>query len=241
MAYLVCVATEKELTALAPDVFADSAGYDEMRLIEMPASYMAKEQLFFCITGVGPINAAMAVGKCLEVASRKCKVEAVFNIGLAGAYDLSMVPLRTLCWVKEEIWPEYGLHDGFSVTARAFSFPLWQRQEGDVYDSITLSSPGEIDSRFSKIADEKYLACRSLTVAGVSASFGRAGQLLNTYHADLENMEGFAVAYACARFAMPCLEIRSVSNKVGPRKKDEKDFPGALEVLSTVLPSLNLL
>lgn len=241
MAYLVCVATKKELTALAPDLFAESASYDEMNLIEMPASRSRNDNLLFCITGVGPINSALSVGKCLELASRKCKVEAVINIGLAGAYDLSRVPLRTLCWVKEEIWPEYGLHDGCGVTARAFSFPLWQRPEGDVYDSISLSDPGEVVPGFAKVADEKYFCCRSLTVAGVSASFGRAGQLLNTYHAELENMEGFAVAYACARFDMPCFEIRSVSNKVGPRKKDEKDFPGALDALSTVLPSLNLL
>lgn len=241
MAYLVCVATEKELVALAPDIFAGKSGHAEMCLIELPASGMAKDELLFCITGVGPINAAMAVGKCLEAASRKCKLKAVLNIGLAGAYDLFKVPLRSLCWVKEEIWPEYGLHDGCGVTARAFSFPLWKGPDGDVFDSVFLAHPAEVVSGFAKVAKEKFLECRSLTVAGVSASFGRAGQLLNTYHAELENMEGFAVAYACARFAMPCLEIRSVSNKVGPRKKDEKDFPGALEVLSTVLPSLNLL
>lgn len=86
-----------------------------------------------------------------------------------------------------------------------------------------------------------FLPCRSLTVAGVSASFVRARDLWNRYHAELENMEGFAVAYACARAGLPCVEIRSVSNKVGPRTKEEKDFPGALQALDAVLPSLNLL
>ena len=81
---------------------------------------------------------------------------------------------------------------------------------------------------------------RSLSVAGVSASFARARDLQQRYHAELENMEGFAVAYACARAGVPCVEVRSVSNKVGPRQKDEKDFPGALEALAQVLPSLNL-
>ena len=54
-------------------------------------------------------------------------------------------------------------------------------------------------------------------------------------------MEGFAVAYACAREGIPCVEARSVSNKVGPRANDEKDFPGALRALTRVLPALNLI
>ena len=61
------------------------------------------------------------------------------------------------------------------------------------------------------------------------------------YAAGLENMEGFAVAYACARMDIPCVGIRSVSNKVGPRAQDEKDFPGALAALTRVLPALNLI
>ena len=49
-----------------------------------------------------------------------------------------------------------------------------------------------------------------------------------------------AVAYAAARAGLPCLEIRSVSNKVGPRTAEEKDFPGALRQLGRILPALNL-
>ena len=65
--------------------------------------------------------------------------------------------------------------------------------------------------------------------------------MANRYRAELENMEGFAVAYACARAGVPCVEIRAVSNKVGPRAADEKDFPGALAALGRILPALGLL
>ena len=78
-------------------------------------------------------------------------------------------------------------------------------------------------------------------MAGVSASANRVRDLWNRYHAELENMEGFAVAYACARVGIPCVEIRSVSNKAGPRAREEKDFPGALAALENILPALNLL
>ena len=92
-----------------------------------------------------------------------------------------------------------------------------------------------------KCAEDALPHCRSLTVAGVSASFARAADLRGRYKADLENMEGFAVAYACARQGIPCVEVRSVSNKVGPRAREEKDFPGALRALAQVLPALNLI
>ena len=89
-------------------------------------------------------------------------------------------------------------------------------------------------------------------LAGRDVSFewvrGHAGHPLNEaadlrarYAAGLENMEGFAVAYACARMGIACVGIRSVSNKVGPRAQDEKDFPGALAALTRVLPALNLI
>ena len=78
-------------------------------------------------------------------------------------------------------------------------------------------------------------------MAGVSASLERARDMVQRYGADLENMEGFAVAYACARHGVPCVEVRVVSNKVGPRAKDEKDFSGALQRLAEVLPTFKLL
>lgn len=237
MPLLICAPTAAELAAALPGIDPRDAG--EMILI--PAR-LKREAAFACITGVGPVNAALAVGCMLaETKAAGEPVTAVLLAGLAGAFDLARLPLTSLCLVREEIWPEYGLHDGAGVTARAFSFPLWRRAArdgGDVYDRLTLAAPEDIGiSPKSGFQTE----CRSLTVAGVSASSARAGDMVQRYGVELENMEGFAVAYACARHGVSCVEIRSVSNKVGPRARDEKDFNGALQRLAEVLPALNLL
>ncbi len=242
MALLICAATGKELAALAPALLPGGEALEEMRL--WPARLKGRETLF-CVTGVGPLNAALALGRCFgQAEAQGQRIDAVLNTGLAGAFDLTALPLRALCLVREEIWPEYGLHDGQAVTARAFSFPLWRRgghsDGADVYDRLPLAGTDALPGG-SRSCDDMFLPCRSLTVAGVSASFVRARDLWNRYHAELENMEGFAVAYACARAGLPCVEIRSVSNKVGPQTQEEKDFPGALQALDAVLPSLNLL
>ena len=245
MCLLICAATGRELAALAPALFPEADALEEMRLI--PMRLKGREALA-CVTGVGPLNAALAMGHCLgRAAAENRPVTGVLNAGLAGAFDLDALPLRTLCLVREEIWPEYGLHDGRHVTARAFSFPLWRRGaedagDAEVYDSLRLPGPRDLPEVALKSGGKDACTeCRSLTVAGVSASFDRARELWNRYHAELENMEGFAVAYACVRAGIPCVEIRCVSNKVGPRRKEEKDFPGALQALGAALPSLNLL
>jgi futalosine hydrolase len=234
MPLLICAPTAAELAALLPGIAPEDA--PEMRLI--PAR-LKQGPALACVVGVGPVNAALAMGEALTRAkSAGTPVAAVLLAGLAGAFDLARLPLRSLCLVREEIWPEYGLHDGASVTARAFSFPLWRRAAhngGDVYDRLPLAVPETIGFSPKSGALAETL---SLTVAGVSASRARAGDLSQRYGADLENMEGFAVAYACARHGVPCVEIRSVSNKVGPRAKEEKDFPGALRRLAQALPAL---
>ena len=43
-----------------------------------------------------------------------------------------------------------------------------------------------------------------------------------------------AVALACARQGIACVEVRSVSNRVGPRAPHETDFPGAMRRLADI-------
>lgn len=250
MALLICAAAAEELAALVPHSAPAAAASDppaEMRLWPVRLKH---GQALACLTGVGPLNAALALGLCLARAEAEGQpVDVVLNAGLAGSFELTRRPLRSLCLVREEIWPEYGLHDGHSVTAEAFGFPLWRRAaadgsgQADVRDRLALSDAAALAALGFKGPEAAFpfRACRSLTVAGVSAAFDRARSLWDRYHAELENMEGFAVAYACARQSIPCVEIRCVSNKVGPRAKDEKDFPGALAALGRILPALNLI
>lgn len=243
MTILICAASKRELAALAPAVFPDAAAIPEMRPM---AAKIGARNVIFLATGVGPINTAMALGFCLGLSLNDRqktvapKIEAILYAGLAGAYDLEKCPLRSIWQVRQEIWPEYGLNDGVSVTARAFSFPLWEPAGGaPVYDRLELADISALDTQPSFKA-EPWPQCSSLTVAGVSASFARKEKLWNDYRAELENMEGFAAAYAAARAEVPCVEIRAVSNKVGPRSRDEKDFDGALLALGEILPTLNI-
>lgn len=245
MALLILAPTPDELRALAPQMLPPDVA--EMR--PYPLSLKGQDALFYA-TGIGPVNAAMGSGYCFGLTSSKevfghpWKVDFCLLAGLAGAFALEKCPLRKLYRVSEEIWPEYGLNDGANVVARAFHFPQWKRDSGeDIYDRVPMAPLSAInsDSRWLGKKEEEFPPAQSLSVAGVTASFVRARQLESLYHAQLENMEGFSVGLACLRAGVPCVEIRSVSNKIGPRSKEEKDFSGALKSLGVILPQLNLI
>ncbi|MBD5552717.1 MAG: futalosine hydrolase [Desulfovibrio sp.] len=239
MALLICSATAQELAQLAPDRLP--ANIIEMQPMQLELAHGAA---IFIATGVGPVNASLSIGLCLGLThastGSKIAIDGIIYAGLAGAFDLNLTPLCSIWRVSREIWPEYGLNDGNSVTARAFKHPLWQRDgQEDIYDSIELADYAAMP-RYCRPKSE-WPACASLTVAGVSASFARRNALWDAWHVELENMEGFAAAYAAARAEIPLLEIRVVSNKVGPRGRGEKDFEGALAEMKKILPGLGLL
>ncbi|MGW4629435.1 futalosine hydrolase [Streptomyces rubiginosohelvolus] len=72
-----------------------------------------------------------------------------------------------------------------------------------------------------------------LTVSTVTGSAERAGALLAAHPGALaEAMEGFGVAEAAARADVPVLEVRAVSNAVGPRDRDAWRIGDALAALT---------
>ncbi|MBQ7607554.1 MAG: futalosine hydrolase [Desulfovibrionaceae bacterium] len=248
MALLFVTPTQEELFALFSHTLphadlqaARTKGQSSNLLMQAPKKLLGRDDVYLSLTGVGPVNAAFATGLAIGALTAKgVTLEALLLFGLAGAYDLTRYPLCSLCRITQEIWPEYGLNDGHSVIAEAFKWPQWQKEDGPIYDRLSLSDP-DTKGLPSGLTDSSFLTAESVTVAGVSASYERARTLWDTYHAPLENMEGFAVAYSAMRAGIPVAEIRAVSNKVGPRRADEKDFPGSLAKLGDILPTLNLI
>lgn len=242
MAILLCVSTPEELLAHLPDpsVIPKEQLKDQM-LFKFPEQLHPKVDLQVLITGVGPINAALAIGQAFQkLIAEGIKLDLVLVSGLAGAHNLEVHPLGSFCQITEEIWPEYGLHDGHEVIANAFKWPQWaDSPQGAIYDRIKLN-----DLSYFKLKPkvlENFPEAISLTVAGVTASFIRVQNMWDRYHAPIENMEGFALAYGCLRRDIPCIEIRCISNKIGPRQSNEKNFDLAHERLRTLLPTLNLI
>lgn len=186
-------------------------------------------------------------------------ITAVLNVGLAGTFDLTRAPLGSTIVVSEEIWPEYGLADDKGVDAAGLGFPLWTGGEaGAVIDRLPLEldpvplglpplplmsphMPNMMDTQIEGTQGTQAIAPGpmqgmtqgiALTVAGVTNSAARAQRLHQRYAALLENMEGFAVALACARHHVPLVELRTISNVTGSRLPQDRNFPLAFSAMN---------
>lgn len=235
MRLLVAVASQPELRAVWPE----AEDMPEHVAVPWPLPGVpAGVEVRVCLTGVGPINAATALGRVLADGE---PLTAVLNAGLAGSFDLAHAPLGSLWRVRREVWPEYGLlgaqaEDGEGADARALGFPLWETPQGVVWNSLELPTATAWEQATGFRAE--LPAAVSLTVAGVTGSLTRAAALHSRHGALLENMEGFAVALACARARVPVLQVRVVSNRVGSRAPEHRAFGPALAALRTLVHNL---
>ncbi|MGW7602989.1 futalosine hydrolase [Streptomyces antimycoticus] len=78
-----------------------------------------------------------------------------------------------------------------------------------------------------------------LTVSTVTGSAERAAELLRRHpRAAAEAMEGFGVAEAAAAQSVPALEVRAISNAVGPRDRAAWRIGEALEALTSTFGTI---
>jgi futalosine hydrolase len=78
-----------------------------------------------------------------------------------------------------------------------------------------------------------------LSVSTVTGTLDRAQDLADRYpDAAVEGMEGFGVATAAAARGLPVLELRAISNPVGPRNRASWRIPEALDELGQAVPAV---
>jgi len=166
------------------------------------------------ITGVGMVATAFALGKKLI----KEKFDLAINAGIAGAFDRHF-SIGDVVSVKEDHFSELGAEDnedfipidtlgfGKSLLKPVGNFPF-----GDRLSEVTAITVNKVH--------------------GSSASIHRTQAALNP---QIESMEGAAFFYACEQFALPCIQIRSISNYVEPRNRESWNIPLAIKNLNTEL------
>ncbi|MFD7018910.1 futalosine hydrolase [Streptomyces sp. NPDC059928] len=166
--------------------------------------------------GVGP--AAAAVGAAAALA--RAPYDLVVSAGIGGGFP-AHAPLGSLVVASEIVAADLGAGsaDGFiPVTALGFG-------------RDTLHPHGPLTRAVARALGA--LAGPVLTVTTATGTAERAAELLARHpSAAAEAMEGFGVAEAADRFGVPVLEIRAVSNSVGPRDRSAWRIGAALAALT---------
>lgn len=166
--------------------------------------------------GVGPAAAAAATATALAGASYALVVSA----GIAGGFQPE-APVGSLVIADEITVADLGAEtpDGFvPVTELGFG-------------AVTHRPPNALVRDLAAATGARTGAV--LTVSTVTGTAARATGLRARHPRALaEAMEGFGVAEAAAAHGIPVLELRAVSNPVGPRDRTAWRIGDALAALS---------
>ena len=169
------------------------------------------------VTGIGPVEAAAATSRALANSAP----DVVINAGIAGGFK-GRASVGEGFAIESDYFAELGLEEG----------------------GVPPSLPGGVKLVVRADSDPNLLAvCRrigahvgsAITVATITGTAARAGELAERFEAEVEAMEGFAVLRSAAVAGVPALELRGISNIVGPRAEGGWDFDAGARAVATLL------
>lgn len=172
-----------------------------------------------CIsTGAGILASAYYLLKEIH----QNKPDFIVNIGIAGSF-LEDLAIGTTVVVEKDALGDFGAQDDTQFLS---SFDLGLEEKNNLlYQNgwiVNKNIPASID--FKKVS--------ALTVHTVSGNTETIRQRKKDFTADIETMEGFALAYICTLEKIPYLQIRTISNAVEKRNRNAWNIPLALENLA---------
>ena len=180
-----------------------------------------------CVGGVGKINAAAATAALIE----RHQPRLVINTGCAGAYPGSGFSIGDLVVASCEILGDEGVQTSQGwLDLQQMGMPSLVLGRQQFYNEIPLSSHAA--EKVMLLADYCGVGLargRFVTVSTCSGTLQRGEELARRFSAVCENMEGAAVALACLRYGIDCLELRGISNMVDERNPENWDIQGAVE------------
>ncbi|AGN70847.1 futalosine hydrolase [Paenibacillus caseinilyticus] len=170
--------------------------------------------------GVGPAAAAAGTAAALAAGNYRLVVSAGIGGGFPGRAVVGSIVAATAI-VAADLGAETP--EGFrSVDELGFG-------------SSRLAVDSARTARFAEALAAAGLPGASgpvLTVSTVTGSAATAGALAaRVPGAAAEAMEGFGVATAAAQYGLPVMEVRAISNAVGPRDRAAWRIPEALKAL----------
>nr|WP_255807670.1 futalosine hydrolase [Cohnella mopanensis] len=179
--------------------------------------------------GVGPV--AAAVSTTMALAAEDWKYDLVISAGIGGGF-IDQAAIGSIVIASEVIAADLGAEtpDGFaSVDKLGFG-------------TNRLSVEEKLSARLVEIFQARGISVQYGPILTLSTVTGTADTALRLVEqipgAAAEAMEGYGVAEAAHRRGIPFIEIRAISNAVGPRDKSAwriGDALAALEAASTHL------
>lgn len=162
------------------------------------------------VCGVGRASTAFHLARLLLA-----RPQAVLQFGVAGAFP-GGPPLGGVALATEDVYADLGvITEERWLPAEALGIPLLERGQTRYYDAF----PCAAEPTAAAAATLDVPTGRFVTVETVTGSAARASELALRHRPVAESMEGAAAAHACALDGVPFVQLRAMSNVVGPRDR----------------------
>ena len=222
MRLLLVVAMDSEADALRSAAGSGPAGAVQGAMVS--EGRIGGLEVVIARADIGPVCAAVATSAVLAADHT---FDAAISTGIAGAFPGCGLDVGDLVVSTAIIDADLGME-----TAAGFETGASRGWRGGAVDC----DPG-LAARFAESLPAR--ACQILTVTRLSAADGRIAELRTSFpDAPVEAMEGIGVAVAARAFDVPALEIRAISNLVGPQERYPWDPDRALAKLVAGLKRL---
>lgn len=205
-----------------------AATENEIKPLKQILAHVKEVEIF--ITGMGPVETAASLSSYLAL--HGSGIDAVWNIGVAGAYSNSGVNLLDICMARQEVLGDYGI----CLEDEIVDFDPDLNKT-----SVSLFFEENLADQFEKILTAHNIVFKKVNFVTVNCCTGttkRGEYLRQKFDAGCENMEGAAVAIVCQNHNIPCVELRSISNMVEDRDKTRWHLSEAIEKICKVVEIL---
>jgi len=180
---------------------------------------------FILISGIGLVATTYNLSKYLF----NNNFDLAINIGICGSFN-SNFEIGTVLNIIEEEFADFGINDN-GIFKTCFDENFISENEFP-FTTKKLKN----DFNYTKLLTNIDLQqVKSITVNTASGEKNQISILKQKFNAEIENMEGGAFFYVCLSEKIPFLQIRSISNYVEPRNKNNWKIKLAIENLNNEL------
>lgn len=183
-------------------------------------------ELSLLITGVGAFNTMYELMNRIN----KTVYSLIIQAGIGGSYQKDK-PLCNVYYLKTERFGDIAIEEKNGDFTSLFNTPLLNKDEFPFVDGVMIN-PDSHRANFLPMAN-------GITLNTVTGTNERAQKLCHQYpDIEIESMEGAPFFYVCLKEKIPFISIRSVSNYVEERNKDQWMLEEAIESLNNSLIDL---
>lgn len=215
----------KILFVTATPVEAEAIG--NIRGIQiLPGGYRLDNfEISILVAGIGSISTAWELQKWISVND---KPDLAINTGIAGSYN-EEIGIGDVVMPVTDCFADAGIEDGNNFLTLSEA-GLASSGEFPFSDGLIHSDP-----LYIRLMKDIARPVRAITVNTATGSEFTRDRLVRKFNPDIETMEGATFFYLCSREKIPFLALRSVSNIVEKRNRDNWDINLALSNLAEKL------